>query len=266
MADPTPPPPPAPPPFSSPPPGRMEQSAPTAIWSLILGILSFVCCGFITAIPAIICGHMGRSTIQKSGGALGGMGMATAGLVLGYLALVLNLILIPAIAIPFVIKARDQARNGAEHIASNGREIVSVDGNVRLLVPKDWSELKDLNEAAQLQAGNRSKEQYVMVLSENKADFDNMTLQQHHQLTRDAMMQKMKNPTAGEAAETTINGRPALQEEISGTQDGTNIVFLHTTIEEEQSFHQILAWTSKSRWEQQKDKLQEVTKSFRGGK
>jgi hypothetical protein len=80
------------------------------------------------------------------------------------------------------------------------------------------------------------------------------------------MMQKIKNPTAGEAVETTINGRLALQEEISGTQEGTNIVFLHTTIEAEKSFHQILAWTSKTRWEQQKDRLQEVTKSFRDGK
>lgn len=192
--------------------------------------------------------------------------MATAGLVLGYLALVLNLILIPAIAIPIFIKAREQARSRVEHVAANGREIVSADGNARLVVPKDWSELRDLNDAAELQGGNRSKEQYVMVLSENKVDFDNMTLQRHHQLTRDALMRKMKNPTAGEPVEITINGRPALQEEIGGTQERTNIVFLHTTVEEEHSFHQILAWTSKARWDEQKDKLHEVTRSFRGGK
>ena len=235
-----------------------------AVWSLILGILSFVCCGFFTAIPAIICGHMGRSAIQKSGGKLGGMGMATAGLVLGYLALALNLILIPAIGIPALIKARHQARTRVEHVSTNGHEIVSGKGNARLTVPKDWSELSDLNAAAEIQAGNKSNEQYAMVLSDNKADFEGMTLKRHHQLTRDAMLKKMTNASATEAVEITIDGQPAMQDELSGTQDGMNIVFLHTTVEEEDGFHQILAWTSKSRWDGQKGNLQEVTRSFRG--
>src|SRR5258708_7170785 len=134
MADPTPPPAPPPPPFTPPRPASpapavpTEQSAPTAVWSLILGILSFVCCGLFTAIPAIICGHMGRSAIQKSGGTLGGMGMATAGLVLGYVALALNLILIPAIGIPALVRARDAAHSRIEHGSTNGHEIVSSKG------------------------------------------------------------------------------------------------------------------------------------------
>src|SRR5713101_4418157 len=154
-------PPPPPVPQPSPP---TAQSAPSAVWSLVLGILSFVCGGFITAIPAIICGHVGRSTIKKSGGALGGMGMATAGLVLGYIALAINLILIPAIAIPVLIKARDEARARVEHVSTDGKEIVSADGNTRLTVPKDWCEVKDLNDAAELQAGKKWREQFVIVL------------------------------------------------------------------------------------------------------
>jgi hypothetical protein len=267
--DPTPPTPPAPPPppFTPPPPSPQPiptaQSAPSAVWSLILGIMSFVCGGFITAIPAIICGHIGRSTIKKSGGTLGGMGMATAGLVLGYIALVINLILIPAIAIPIFLKARDDARGRFEHVATNGKEIVSADGNTRLKVPEDWNEMKELNATAKLQAGNRSKEQFVIILSESKSDFDNLTLQKHHQITRDGMIQKMKNASAGDVTEITVDGQPALQDEISGTQDGMNIVFLHTTVEGEEAFHQILAWTSKSRWDQQKAELREITESFR---
>ncbi len=72
--------------------------------------------------------------------------------------------------------------------------------------------------------------------------------------------------SAGEAVEITVNGRRALQDEISGTQKEMNIVFLHTTVEENDSFHQILAWTSKSRWDQQKEKLQQITRSFRSEK
>ena len=54
--------------------------------SLVCGILSWVLClGPMAGIPAIICGHIGRSRIERSGGTLGGAGFALAGLILGYL-------------------------------------------------------------------------------------------------------------------------------------------------------------------------------------
>jgi len=53
-----------------------------AIASLVLGILSFL--GGITAIPAVVCGHLSLSCIKKAAGTIGGRGMAIAGLVLGY--------------------------------------------------------------------------------------------------------------------------------------------------------------------------------------
>jgi hypothetical protein len=59
-----------------------------AIWSMVLGILGLLCCGFFTGIPAIILGRQGQSEIDASGGAQGGRGMATAGFVLGIIACV----------------------------------------------------------------------------------------------------------------------------------------------------------------------------------
>jgi hypothetical protein len=83
----TPPPPPVPP--------MVPRTAPTAIWSLVLAVLSFFCGWLFTAIPAVICGHVARSKIRKSGGVLAGKGIATAGLILGYIALVLGIMGIP---------------------------------------------------------------------------------------------------------------------------------------------------------------------------
>src|SRR5207249_9814358 len=71
-------------------PNRLLPTASAAIWSLVLAILSFTCGWLFTAIPAGVCGHIARSKIRKSGGALGGKGIATAGLILGYIALVLG--------------------------------------------------------------------------------------------------------------------------------------------------------------------------------
>ncbi len=57
--------------------------------SLILGIMSIVCCtGILTGIPAIILGALSRRDIAKSQGALGGEGMAIGGIVTGGIAVV----------------------------------------------------------------------------------------------------------------------------------------------------------------------------------
>jgi hypothetical protein len=80
-------------PPSLPSPRPLSKDAPLAIWSLVLGIFSLVCCAsFITGIPAIVCGHKARSRIRSSGGTLTGRGLALAGLITGYLGTALGAI------------------------------------------------------------------------------------------------------------------------------------------------------------------------------
>ncbi len=84
-----------------------------AVWSLVLGILSFTCFGPVAGIPGIICGHVALSNIKKSAGAVSGAGLAIAGFVLGYVNLAICILMIPlysAIAIPSFIKARSESQ------------------------------------------------------------------------------------------------------------------------------------------------------------
>lgn len=55
-----------------------------ALASLILGILGWTIIPTIGSIAAIVTGHMAKNEIKSSMGELGGDGMATIGLVLGY--------------------------------------------------------------------------------------------------------------------------------------------------------------------------------------
>lgn len=64
----------------------------TAIASLVCGILGWTVLPFIGSVLAIILGHMALGEIKRSGGVMGGKGMATVGLVLGYSAVVLSLL------------------------------------------------------------------------------------------------------------------------------------------------------------------------------
>jgi hypothetical protein len=60
---------------------------------------------------------------------------------------------------------------------------------------------------------------YVIVITDAKADLDNFNLEKHHQLTRDRMLQKMKNAAATEPVRLTSDSHPALQDELSGAQN-----------------------------------------------
>ncbi|WP_394838440.1 DUF4190 domain-containing protein [Pendulispora rubella] len=54
-----------------------------AVTSLVFGVLSISCLGILAGVPAVILGLLARRDIGRSGGALGGKGMANAGIVLG---------------------------------------------------------------------------------------------------------------------------------------------------------------------------------------
>jgi hypothetical protein len=109
---------------------------------------------------------------------------------------------------------------------------------------------------------------YLIVITDAKADLDNFTLEKHHQLTRDRMLQKMKNASATEPVPLTIDGHPAMQDGLTGTENGINVVFLHTTVDVGDHFQQILAWTLKSRWQQPRtlSGQREITGTFRSEK
>jgi hypothetical protein len=50
------------------------------------------------------------------------------------------------------------------------------------------------------------------------------------------MLQKIKNASATEPVSLTIDGHPALQDELTGTEKGTNVVFLHATMDDGDHF------------------------------
>jgi hypothetical protein len=85
------------------------KSSTLALISLIGGITGFTVLPFLGAIVAVITGHMAHSEIKKSGGMITGKGMATAGLIMGYLVLAGGLcviclaILLPLMGVAFSI-------------------------------------------------------------------------------------------------------------------------------------------------------------------
>lgn len=117
---PTPPPPPpgtypagpygAPHPGGQPPYGAYGYPQPrrtpgTAVWALVLGIASIVCCGLFTGIPAIIVGRSAMKEIDRSGGTKDGRGLAQAGFITGIVGTVLGVLAVIAIVISIIVAA-----------------------------------------------------------------------------------------------------------------------------------------------------------------
>ena len=103
-------------PLPGPPPIGPGETSGKAIASLICGLFTWI---FPAAVAAIILGHVSLSEIGRSAGRLKGRGMAIAGLVLGYAGLffIPFILIIAAIAIPNLLRAR-QAANESSAVAS----------------------------------------------------------------------------------------------------------------------------------------------------
>jgi hypothetical protein len=118
-------PPPLPPVLSAPAPSIQEKGL--AIFSFVLGILSFVLClSALTGIPAIISGHIARSRATRSPARYGGIGFATAGLVLGYVSILFSLIVL-ALLLPALAKAKHSGGRPGRPV----RERAGCENNMR---------------------------------------------------------------------------------------------------------------------------------------
>jgi type IV pilus assembly protein PilA len=93
------------------------QTSGKAVASLIFGLFLFA---FPFSLVAIILGHLSLSEIRKSAGRVKGEGMAMAGLVLGYvgLAAIPVILIIAAIAIPNLLRARMAANESMAAVST----------------------------------------------------------------------------------------------------------------------------------------------------
>ena len=143
-----------------------------------------------------------------------------------------------------------------------GTVLTSLDGASQITVPEDWNETNELNDVATIQAANFNKEQYVIVIEDSKEDFTDANLDDHSQITSQLIVDGLTAPNLTSPNSITINGYTALQREIQGSFENINVVYLHTSIETPTHFYQIVTWSLKSRFEENRSVFEQVTQSF----
>lgn len=252
--------------------GNTPQKSALATWSLILGIIAIpLCFLLIPGVLAVIFGIIALVKINSSTGLLTGKGKAIAGLILGGASFILLPIvgIVAAIVIPNLIAHKKAASvMDVDHVIAQVPSLqtqteVSNDGLCQISLPAGWSTQTNLHADANIQVANIHDGLYLIVLTESKSDFENMSLEGHSELTRQRFLNNLQNGQIGEPNNFKINDQPALQYQISGTVDNVNIVYLHTTVEGKEHFHQIVAWTLSSKFEKNKAALESVINSFK---
>jgi hypothetical protein len=142
--------------------------------------------------------------------------------------------------------------------------LTSPDGKFQLTVPDGWIKTTDLHDKADIQAANRSKATFVIVLIENQDDLaKDMTLDDFTDISRKSLMSKYESPEASALESVSINGNDAKQYELKGTRDAASVDLIVTTVRTPTNYTQILAWTLPSKMHDNKDTLKKVTESFR---
>ncbi|AHY59253.1 MULTISPECIES: DUF4190 domain-containing protein [Stenotrophomonas] len=71
-----------------------RQTSSLAVVSLIMGIVGWTVFPFLGSLIAIVTGHMARAEIRRQPQALEGDGLAVAGLVLGWLAVIGSILVV----------------------------------------------------------------------------------------------------------------------------------------------------------------------------
>lgn len=85
------------------------------------------CLAPLTAIPAIICGHIARSRIRRMPALYHGANQALTGVILGYLSIFLTTVILAETLLPVLTKAKDRVQ---ENLCINNMKEVALAFNI----------------------------------------------------------------------------------------------------------------------------------------
>jgi hypothetical protein len=152
-----------------------------------------------------------------------------------------------------VVHYRERLRHFVPLGPKAGRSAVLVDrvlGLSQLVLPQGWRQAHDLNETAGIEAINPLHGRHLIVISDALEDFvPEMTVYEHSVNTRAELTGNIRLIACSGPERRIVDGFECLQYEIEGFFQQTRIKYLHTTVAGRRAFHQVLAWSTISRYD-----------------
>ena len=159
-----------------------------------------------------------------------------------------------------------QCRDGnysGQQVAVNRQWVIADDNLTKMRVPTSWNKHPEFTEVAGIEYANLQREQYLVVISEPKADFtSNTDVFGYNDLLQQNLRESLENLQVKYLGEVKINGMNGLKYELRGEIDNVKIVYLQVALEGEDHFHQLLFWTLPTRWRSNLGLFEEALVSF----
>lgn len=136
---------------------------------------------------------------------------------------------------------------------------------IRIILPERWSQTTGLNDAAVLQAADSEQELYLVVVPEGSEMLMQRDLRENAERYRTLLARRLAVHEGTSPTDVDlIGGDFASQAEIKGElQDGTPVIYLHTTVASGDYYYQIVAWAPPEQYETYRSELQSIVRTFR---
>jgi len=139
----------------------------------------------------------------------------------------------------------------------------SKDGRFQVAANGGWGLKRDLHEEADLAIGNLLRGKYFILFTESKDDFySDTTLEDYTYWVEDNYAYEMESSPIYWPRELQVNGYPAYQFSYEAVDDDVSAVFIITTVETRDHFHQLIVWVLSENFEREKDNLYKLIESF----
>lgn len=146
---------------------------------------------------------------------------------------------------------------------AGARTVYSDDGISELTAPDHWSVRADIGRSASLRVSDSSADYHLTVYTYLPEEYEPTTLEQFAENFSADLIKNLDDGRMSEPRKLTINGRPAVQYEISGRIGEDRFVYLSTTVEGKRAKHQLVATVSEADYPSHQGALNQAILSFR---
>ena len=141
--------------------------------------------------------------------------------------------------------------------------IHSDDGISEIRVPGEWAPRADISQSAALRIADSHRDIYLIANTYLPAEGRPMAFAEFARELNAPLLENLEDGRITTARKTTINGRPALEYEISGRIGDTRFAYLSTVIEGKRARHHLLGWGLEEAGTPVYGTLRDVAKNFR---
>jgi len=157
----------------------------------------------------------------------------------------------------------DETKTAVDDEVELSKSLVSEDGAFEMEVPESWDQQDNLNDVAVLQAADRDKEAYALLIVDPRTPFGGMALGRFADGQVQKFLESVTEPRLKGPELVIIDGDEALQYEIEGKAEDVEVVYLYTFMESPDRFLKAVTWSLAENYDDNKAVLAAVTESIK---